>query len=430
MRKIEGINVEYKKIYIPEIKKEIVAFANSEGGTIYIGIDDQGLIQGIDNPDEIMLKLASSIRDSIKPDIIPFVRIDIVKHDSKNIIKIEVEVGTNRPYYLSDKGLKPSGVYVRKGSASQPLSDEGIRKLIIENSGYAYESARSINQDLTFDYFYKEMVKKGVEYDKAKLQTLQIIGTDGLYTNLGLLLSDQCEHSIKIALFEGDDKEIFRDRREIKGSILKQLEETYHFIEMNNHTKAMFNGLTRIDNLDYPQETIREALLNCIVHRDYSFSGSNLINIYNDRIEFISLGSIVSGLSMESILLGVSQSRNTKLADILYRMRLIESYGTGIAKIKRLYKNERKQPIFETAQGVFKVILFNRNYENKILTLNVAEENVMDYVIKHDFITRKQVEEILDVKTTKAYNVLKKLCEDGKILAEGKGKQKIYKVNK
>ena len=99
-----------------------------------------------------------------------------------------------------------------------------------------------------------------------------------------------------------------------------------------NKTEATFEGLTRKDERDYPTETIREALLNAVVHREYSFSGSTLINIYEDRIEFISLGGIISGLSLDSIMLGVSQSRNEKLANIFYRLHLIEAYGTGIKK--------------------------------------------------------------------------------------------------
>ena len=106
---------------------------------------------------------------------------------------------------------------------------------------------------------------------------------------------------------------------------------------------------------------VREALLNSMVHRDYSFSGSNLINLYEDRIEFVSLGGLVPGLELKSIFLGVSQSRNPNLAAVFYRMRLIESYGTGIGKIERAYKSCPMQPEFETAKGVFRVTLPNRN---------------------------------------------------------------------
>ena len=125
--------------------------------------------------------------------------------------------------------------------------------------------------------------------------------------------------------------------------------------------KATFSGLDRTDRRDYPEDAIRESLLNSIVHRDYSFSGSNLVNVYEDRIEFVSLGDLVSGLELEFIFLGVSQSRNPNLAAVFYRMRLIKSYGTGIGKIERAYKTCPSQPEFETAKGVFRVTLPNRN---------------------------------------------------------------------
>jgi len=124
--------------------------------------------------------------------------------------------------------------------------------------------------------------------------------------------------------------------------LLKQVTETFEFINLINKTEATFAGLTRKDERDYPLEAIREALLNAVVHREYSFSGSTLVNIYEDRIEFISLGGIISGLSLDSIMLGVSQSRNEKLANVFYRLYLIEAYGTGIKKIFTNYEKYTK----------------------------------------------------------------------------------------
>ena len=159
------------------------------------------------------------------------------------------------------------------------------------------------------------------------------------------------------------------------------MEEVYRFIDMNNKTKAVFSGLDRTDIRDYPEEAVREAWLNCLTHRDYSFSGSTIINIYDDRMEFVSLGGLVSGLELNSIFLGVSQSRNPNLASVLYRMRLIESYGTGIGKIRRAYAGKKRQPEFETAKGVFRVTLPNDN-EGKIAAKGMPDEEkrmILDY---------------------------------------------------
>ena len=432
----ENHDTEYKQEYVPGIGKEVVAFVNSDGGTLYIGVRDDGSVCGVDNPDDTMLRVASSLKDTIAPDVMPFVSVKAIKMEEKDVIKIRVSTGTNRPYYLKEKGLKPSGVYVRKGSSSQPMSEDGIREMIIQNSGRSYESSRSLKQDLTFETLKSEMKRQNLEIGQSQMKTLKLIGEDGLYTNLALLLSDQCESTIKIALFQGTDKEMFRDRREFGGSILKQMEDVYGFLDLNNKTKATFSGLGRTDTRDYPVESMREAWLNCIVHRDYAYSGSTIINIYDDRIEFVSLGGLVPGLTLDSIFLGISQSRNPNLAALFYRMHYIESYGTGIGKIKRGYKDFASEPIFETAPGVFRVTLPNRNELPRVVTERtvvskseslIDEKNlIMAFVLEKGSITRKQAEELIGAGSTKAFRMLRELCTLEKLKVDGEGKNVKY----
>ena len=107
--------------------------------------------------------------------------------EGKHVVEIHVTTGTNRPYYLREKGLKPSGVYVRKGSSTQPMTEEGIREMIIENSGRSFESCRSMNQELTFKEFTAQMEARSIAIGSAQMKTLKLIGEDGLYTNLALL---------------------------------------------------------------------------------------------------------------------------------------------------------------------------------------------------------------------------------------------------
>lgn len=457
MKQFENMDLEFKEIYVPDIKKEVIAFANSEGGILYVGIRKDGTVAGVEDPDDVMLKIAGSLRDSIRPDVMPFVKIGAVVREEKTVIEVVVETGTNRPYYLQEKGLKPTGVYVRKGSSSQPLSDEGIREMIVEVNGDSYECCRSMNQALTFETLQEEMKKRNLDLGPAQMRTLHLVGEDGLYTNLALLLSDQCEHTIKAAVFQGSDKAVFRDRKEFSGSILKQLSDAFQFIDLLNKTKATFAGLDRIDKRDYPVEAVREALLNCVVHRDYSFSGSTLLNFYDDRLEFVSLGGLVSGISMEAIFMGVSQPRNTHLASVFYRMKLIESYGTGIGKICRLYDGEQSQPQFDTAKGVFRVILPNCNeikpvehkaqpepsisrdnpvpyYAGKSgkmcydsFKAGVDEElMILQFAKEHGRIRRKDVEQLLNVKQTKAFYLLQELCDKKQLVSVGKGRSSYY----
>ena len=358
-------------------------------------------------------------------------------HD-KNIIKISVQRGVSRPYYLSEKGLKPSGVYVRQGSASVPASDDAIRQMIKETDGDTYEKIRSLNQDLTFDFSYLEMKKSSLEFGVSQQKTLGVIGSDGLYTNLGLLMSDQCVHSIKVAYFEGTEKRIFKDRREFNGSLLQQLAEAYHYLDLFNKTRATFSELNRIDERDYPAEAIREALLNAIVHREYSFSGSTLINIYEDRIEFVSLGGLVQGLSLEAIMVGVSQSRNEKLANIFYRLKLIEAYGTGIVKIMSSYQNSSEKPVIRALDGAFQVVLPNLNYIHQPAKQNVNNTNpisnslktqhqmVIELIKKNGHVARKEVQKHLNIGQTRALGILKEMVDKGLLVAAGNGRTKVY----
>ena len=441
----ENVDVELKEMYSKTILREIVAFANTGGGTIYIGIDDRGNVKGVEDTDDTMLRISNIVRDSILPDVVPFIQVKLIHMEDKPVIEVTVSIGTERPYYLREKGLTPDGVFVRRGTACQPLGLTGIREMIAETSGKAYEEGRSLVQDLTFRAFEREMGLRNLECGPVQMKTLQLIGTDGLYTNLALLLSDQCPYTIKVAVFQGKDKTVFRDRKEFSGSLMTQLQEIYHFLELYNKTKAEFSGLYRSDKRDYPEEALREALLNSILHRDYSFSGSTIINMFDDHIEFSSLGGLVTGLSMEAIFMGVSQSRNPNLAAVFYRMRLVESYGTGIDKIQRLYADCALQPEFQTAEGAFLVKLYNKNElgqngsngktgdsaEKKTRVSRKAdytqEKQLIRTVAKEQgSITRKEVEEMLGIKTTKAFRILKEMCEEELLEQGNSGRMSCY----
>ena len=359
---VENKTTEFKREYVEDIKNTIVAFANCEGGTLYIGVNDDGKVCGIDNVDDTMLRVTNAIRDAVRPDITMFVECRNDVMDEKSIVCVTVRRGTARPYYLHGKGIRPEGVYVRQGASTVPATDAAILNMIKETSGDSYEAARSLNQNLTFNKAADFFKKRKVAFAKAQMRTLHLIGEDDTYTNLAFLLSEQCTHMIKLAVFEGSKKSVFKDRRELSGSLLEQLEKAYDYINRYNRTRAEFSGLDRLDMRDYPPEAIREALLNAIVHRDYSFSAATLISIFEDRIEFVTVGGLVKGIALEDVMLGVSALRNQYLANIFYRLRLIEAYGTGILKINECYSDYTVQPLIETTGNAFKITLPNTNF--------------------------------------------------------------------
>lgn len=250
-------------------------------------------------------------------------------------------------------------------------------------------------------------------------------------SNLEMLVSDQCKHTVKIAVFADEANTQFRDSKEFSGSVFKQLDHAYEYLSLCNKTEATFKGLERIEKKNYPDAALREALLNAIVHRDYSFSGSIIINVNDRQMEFISIGGLLPGLSPEDIRSGISQPRNNKLAEIFHRLRLIESYGTGIRKIYSLYEKCSEQPRIEVTPNTFKIILPNMNVfareEEKEITPQM--QTILDYIAANGSITDLQIQDLLGLKKTRAFNLAKQMREMGLIAVNGRGSEKKYVRN-
>lgn len=423
----ETENIEFKSSYTEDIYKEVIAFANTEGGVIYIGIDNEGNAVGIDNVDENYLRITNGIRDAIMPDVTMFVKYTIQEN---RVVRITVGEGSSKPYYLKAKGLKPSGVYVRQGASIAQASTEQIRAMIKDSDGDEFESMRSMEQELTFNGAKRAFDRYGVEFSEDKFRALGITSKkDGVYTNLALLLSDQCLHTVKIAVFKDKENTKFQDSKEFSGSIFDQLDQAYAYLSLCNKKSAIFRGLERIESADYPEEALREALLNAIVHRDYAFSGSIIINVNEKEMEFISIGGLLPGLSRDDIMSGISQPRNKSLADIFHRLRLIESYGTGIRRIFNLYKGCSVTPKIEVTPNTFKIILPNMSadiYQGNSADITPQMQTILDYISKNGSINDAEIQDLLCLKKTRAFTLAKEMRDKGYVKATGRGIDKKY----
>ena len=428
----ESIHLELKKEYVKDILKTVIAFANTSGGKIYIGIDDDGKVLGVQRLDTDILKLSNSIRDSIKPDITLFTSILVEKIDSNDVIVVDVQKGASSPYYLTDKGIRPSGVYVRQGASSVPATDAAILKMIRDTDGDNFEELRSLNQNLDFDFLKKEFEDANIKLEHSQMRTFNIIDEDGLYTNLGLLLSEQCPHTIKAAVFEGSTKEIFKDRFEFSGSLLKQMKDVYSFLNRYNRTNSEITGLKRTDTREYPEIALREALLNSIVHKEYSYSSSTLISIFDDKIEIVTIGGLTKGLSEDDIMLGVSILRNRNLANIFYRLKLIEAYGTGIPKIIESYNEYNVKPKIEISSNAFKITLPNTLTDNSSSKLekNLSDKEylIVNMLKENEYIKRTDIEKNLSISSSMAIKLLRNMVDNLVIEKIGKGKNVIYRL--
>ncbi len=424
----ESENTEFKRGVTDLIYKEVVAFANTDGGHVYVGVEDNGNMVGLEDIDDAYTRITNGIRDAISPDVTMFVRYELREN---KVIKISISEGSAKPYYLKSKGLKPGGVFVRQGASSAPASAEQIRQMIKDSDGDAFEEMRSTEQLLTFEYARKIFEENKLPFGEEKYRALGIRKNDGFpYTNLALIISDQCRHTVKIAVFSDAEKTRFRDSREFGGSVFRQMEEAFAFLRLCNRTTASFDGLRRVEHPDYPEEAIREALLNAVVHRDYGFSGSVIVNVSDSEIEFVSIGGLLPGLTPEDIKAGISQPRNRNLAEIFHRLHFIESYGTGIRKIFSLYKNDARRPEIETTGSTFKIVLPNMNNvggENGVkLPRTPQMEIVLEAIRKRGPLSDEDVQELLGVRKIRAWKVTKDMEARGLIKIVGRGVAKRF----
>lgn len=220
---------------------------------------------------------------------------------------------------------------------------------------------------------------------------------------------------------------MFKDRREFSGSLMWQLDEAYDYIDFHNRTHATFQKLLRVDTRDYPEVAVREALLNSLVHRDYSFRASTLISVYDDRIEFVSVGGLLPGLELEDLMMGISACRNSHLANVFYRLQLIEAYGTGMRKIMGAYADAASQPQIMATNNAFKIVLPNMNFaataaetpasnsKQAPAASHSREDEILRFLAEHPSITRREARALLGIGQSTAGRILKEMVDRGQI---------------
>jgi len=430
----EKQTMERKRDYNQKAQDTMLAFLNTDGGTLYIGIDNEGAVYGVDgNVDELMLSIATSFRDSLKPDPSGYFKVEPEEREGKTIITVTVERGSSIPYCYAAYGLVPKGVYVRISGSTHMATHEHIRQMIKDNGTGQFLTELSIEQNLTFDYANKTFAEKEVKFGENQKQSLGLIRPDGRYSNLALILSDQCPYTTKAAIFEGISKAKFKDRKEFTGSIFKQIDEVRAYLNVYNRTRSTFEGIYRVDHPDYPDIAIRESLVNSHIHRDYYIEGSVLVSMFDDRIEFTSAGGIMPGVTHDLMRLGISITRNEKLARIFHRLNIIEAYGTGIPRIYELYENSSVEPEIPVIDGGFLIRIPNLNYTiedsiaNGKMTNGAKEKRLIDAFSDTEF-TKEEAAEVLGISASGAYKLLLKLTEQGLIVSKKDGKKLMYSI--
>lgn len=174
----EDLNTEFKRHYVDDIKATVIAFANTQGGYLYVGIEDDGTACGVSDPDGAVLQIQNALRDSITPDVMACVNCRGEEIDGKDVVVVEVKQGSQRPYFLRGKGLRPEGVFVRQGPSTVPAGVNAIREMLMETAGRVFEKEVSFEQELSFDYTSRYFAQAAVAFgDQQKKRSVWLIKT-------------------------------------------------------------------------------------------------------------------------------------------------------------------------------------------------------------------------------------------------------------
>ncbi len=421
--RIESERIEFKREYSEKALKGVISFANSSGGKLYIGIDDDGTMVGVVDPDEVGRSVVSGVSNGIFPDMVELISVSTMDCDGKSVVCVEVSEGSKKPYYWRSKGLREGGVFIRKGASSIPASESQILKMVREYSDKDYEEMVSLEQDLTFDYTSQYFADRGIEFGERQMMSLGMIDR-GMYTNVAYFLSDQFSQGIKMAMYSDEYRTAFVDHDETRGSVLEQYDRACDFVERHNNRRAVIKGRFRQESRDYPVEAVREVIANALVHRDYEINGSTLVSMFEEEMWVSSVGGIVRGLGMDDIMLGTSSRRNEKLADVFQRLSIIENFGTGIPRIMGLYRDEAVKPRIEASTNVFKVTLPRMS----VGTMSDDARRLVEAFSGRGTFTRAEAEKALDVSRSSAYAAISELIAIGKAEAVGSGRGTSYRL--
>uniref|UniRef100_UPI00068C5EDC ATP-binding protein n=1 Tax=[Mycoplasma] collis TaxID=2127 RepID=UPI00068C5EDC len=401
---MESLEIEYKWD-IPEkekkLKEEIVSFLNADGGEIHLGVKDNGEIDTelIKAKRKIWEdKISNWIKNAFLEDVTHLIKI----FPNEIPFKIKINKGDNKPYCVREGSIfNYSEVYIRISSKKQKANSEQVERLILEKKASKFENWRSKVQSLTFNYLQTKLEKVNIEFNEYKLRFKT---ENNEYNNLAFLLSDQNDRISKLIVFNNENLNDIIDKKGFKGSIIKQIYDIFDYLFLFNKLKINFNGgPERQEKYDYPKIALREIIINCFCHRDWIVDESEImIKIFSDKINIISPGPIVRGLTLEQIKKGANARRNKNLVDILAKLNLIENYGTGIERVFESYSDFYKKPDFNLDNNNFSVILYNKNYKKNIIVSHKQNDTLKS---ENDTLDSKNITLKLENDALKSENI-------------------------
>ena len=425
--------------------KSVSAFANTLGGSLFFGVDNDGEVKGLEDVQHVTEAISIKIRDYMDP--LPDVEAIPLVAEGKQVLQLKVNAGSYTPYYYVGDGQRVA--FVRNGDESIPATGEQMVRLVLKGSNRTYDSLRTDRriEDHSFAILantFKE--RTGQDWDKKYLLSFGLVTDDGYLTNAGALFADDCwlsQSRLYCTRWDGLEKNDAINDAEFKGNILLLLREAMAFAKAN--TRKGWEKLPdgRKNKPEYAERAVLEGCVNHLIHRDYTVMGGEVhLDIYDDRLALTSPGGMYSGQMVQDVPVEDISSlrRNPVLADVMAQLGYMEKRGSGLKKICNATKEletykEGRDPMFKSSLSQFMTVIYSMEYEagengtlNDTLngtlngTLNVKQKLVLDFITTSPGTKAQVIIDQLSIPRDTLNKILKVLID--RDLVERRGSKK------
>ncbi len=335
----ETNRIEYKQELTSNLEKEVVAFLNYRGGgVIYLGIDNTEKVVGIDDSDSVQLRIKDRLKNNIQPSCIGLFDIISESKNNKDIIRITLAGSSEKPYYLKKYGMTEKGCFIRVSSASEPMPLKMIEKLFANRTRNSLGKIKSNRQDLSFSQlkiYYDEL---GYALGDKFAKNLELLSESGAYNYVAYLMADINGTSIKVAKYAGSDRvDLIESNEYGYCSIIKATKKVLDKLDLENRTATKITSIEREEIRLWNTLAIREAVINAIIHNDYSSEVPPKFEIFSDRLEITSTGGLSNGLEQDEFFDGYSVPVNKEIMRIYKDLKMVEQLGSGVPRILKSY---------------------------------------------------------------------------------------------
>jgi predicted HTH transcriptional regulator len=338
----ESNRIEYKRELTDTLEREAVAFLNyRDGGVIYVGVDDQGQALGLAHADRQQLEIKDRLKNNIQPSTLGLFDVLLERRQDREIVKVTLASGPEKPYYLKKRGMTEKGCYLRIGSATEPMPIAMIESLFARRTRNSIGKIRAPRQDLTFEQLKIYYNEAGYDLNDQFAANLELQTESGEYNYAAYLLADRNGLSVKVAKYRGTDRVDLIENNEYGFcSLVKATKQVLDRLAVENRTLTRITPRERIDQPLINPIALREAVVNAIVHNEYSNEVPPKFELFADRLEITSAGGLPQGLNQTEFFQGFSVPRNKEIMRVFKDLELVEYLGSGLPRILKAYPPE------------------------------------------------------------------------------------------